>query len=163
MVFDIIFFQTDGQQAPAFDPPQRVAGKYQGDAQGVGHVQCHIARVSIMPVDYVGRLVVLAQVSQGVVGKIIEMIPQLFLADISFRAGIDTYNVSFLAELFRAHRITGAHLVIDDTASEQVNPGDIGLCGQCSGEFDHVFGLSSGIAIPAEFQIGTAYQSMDTD
>ena len=74
------------------------------DAKLVGKARAYIAGIGIVAVDNVGERVVFLKKSDHVVGKEIEMIPQLLLGQILFRTGIDADNPQIVAKDFQRLR-----------------------------------------------------------
>jgi hypothetical protein len=76
---------------------------------------------------------------------------------------IDPDYPDIIGQLFILLAIVVTHRLIDDPASHQVDPVHVGMFSQGAGQLHHVFGLSAGIGIAAEFQIVATNQPMDTE
>jgi len=136
---------------------------HQRYAEHRGEARADIAGIGVMTVQDIRLPLLVLEVLQGVVGKAVEVIPELFLADVAVRAGINPNDAGAVAQRLGLPGVIGADLTVNHPPGEQVNTLHPGLLCQCASQFDHVENLAAGIRIAAEFQIACPDQAVHAD
>ena len=152
LLLDLGRLESGGEQATAFYPSQRVPRVHQRRAEHRGEACADIAGIRVVAVHHVRLPFLVLEVLQGVIGEAVEVIPELLLADIAVRAGIDAHNVGAVVQGFGLLGVIRADLAVDHAPGEQVDALHSGPLGQCAGQLHNVENLSAGVGIAAELQ-----------
>lgn len=100
-----------------------------------------------MAVDHIRQSILALEVSQGVVGKTLQRIPQHFLGQIFLFAALNARNAHFIRQGFKRFSVDGVNLIVDDASGQQNYFFDIAPFAQRPGKLHDIFGLSSGIRV----------------
>lgn len=100
-----------------------------------------------MAVDHIGQSVLALEVSQGVVGKTLQRVPQHLLGQIFLFAALNARNARFIRQGFIRFSVVGVNLIVDDATGHQDHFFDIASFAQRPGKFHNIFGLPAGIRV----------------
>ena len=116
-----------------------------------------------MRVDNVGQPGLPVQPVEQIVGKYIQIVPQLFFGNIGIGAGIDAHDRRLLAEVLPEPAVIRIDVVCDDPSGDQVDALHMIELRQRPGEVDDILDLPAGIRITPQFEVGTTNQAVDAD
>lgn len=155
--------ETPREQALALVATQRMPGMDQRYAEQVSKAYADIAGIGVMAVDEIRRPGLSAQPGDDVVGKAVEMVPQLLFRNVFLRAGLDTDDPCLVGQWLLGQRVVFTDVRIDDPPRDEVDALDVTAPRERAREVDDIFGLSAGIGIAAQFEFVTADQAVNAD
>ena len=136
---------------------------HQWHAELRGQTRADVARVGIVAMDQAWYGLFLAQEAEHVVGKGVEVVPELLLRQVTGGASVDSHDARAVADGLDGDRIVRTQVGVVDAAREQVDAIDIGARGQCPRQFHDIQGLAAGVGIAAEFQLMAPDQTVNAD
>jgi hypothetical protein len=98
-----------------------------------------------------------------VVRETVEVVPELLLGEVLIGATGNADDSRPIPQRFFFARIIGANGAVADKAGDQVDLSYQRVPGQGAGEIDNVLGLAAGIGVPAQFQVVSADETMNTE
>jgi len=98
-----------------------------------------------------------------VVDKRVQVIPQIFLAKVLFRAAIDTHDTGLPGKVFYRLRVVVTDAQVHDSPGEQVDLSYVGPLGKRSGQLHHVQRLTARVGISPELEFMPSNEAVNAD
>ena len=160
-LFDTFSGEAGGKKSLSFVPAQRMPGVDERNTELVGLFYTHITSIGIVTV-YQGREPhPLDQPIRQVVGKGVEVVPQLLFRYIFFWSAVYANDPGALAERLFSLRVILADRGIHNPPGNQVDSVDLGMLCQCHGKIHHIFRLAAGVRVAAQFQFMPTDKTVD--
>ena len=140
-----------------------MTGVYQRDAEVVGQAHADIAGVGVVAVDQIGNSGLFAQPVGQVVHETVEVIPQLFFADVLWGSGVDADDPCLVRQRFDWNGVVVADGGVRHAAGHQIDAFHVWTRGQCPGQIDDVFGLSPSIGVTTQLQVLAADKPVNAE
>ena len=162
-LLDLLMVAATGEQAPQLLPPQGMTCEHKGNPQAAAHQCADISGIGVMGMDPVGSMLRLLQPFHQLIGKVIEVGPELLLAQVTAGSeGKATNGGSRCNRLLRPGVIQRDPSVVDQ-ARDHLHPVHLGPGRQTFDQFEHVKGLATGVGITAKLEIVATEQSMEME
>ena len=113
----------------------------------------HIAGIGVMGVNPVGTIVTVPEMTNQLIGQLIEIRPKLFLTQITPRSKTESSDRCTRCNRLERFGIVERHTPILNQPGDDLDMSHLGAIGQAAGQFQHVEGLTSSVRITAKLQI----------
>ena len=140
-----------------------MTGVNQRDAVVVGKSDTDITRICVVTVHEVRPIAFVSQPSHQIVRQTVQVIPELFLRQVLFRACVDTDDADVFADLLNWLGVVGTEVLIDQAPGNEIHLTKITVCAERSRQVYNVLHLTSCIRVPPELVILPPDQPMHTE
>lgn len=116
-----------------------------------------------MAVQHIRPARLTMQPTQMIIDEAIQMLPERFLEDMTFRADLDPNDLRVFSQCLNGFGVIVANFAGNDAPRDQIHSLDIRLFCQGFGQFHDIFGSRAGFGVASQFQIVDTNQTVDAD
>jgi hypothetical protein len=152
-LLNLLTIATAGEKTTLLFPSEGMTGEHQGEIKPLAHQGPDKPRIGVVGMDPVHLLTGLAEVIHELIGKILQMWPQLFLAQIALRTKRKTQDASAGSHHLHRTAIVSSNPTVLHKTGHHIDPLNLRTLGQASDQIEDVERLAAGIRVTTKLKI----------